>query len=141
MPRRSQGRQSGRASLAACLVAVGALLFAAPANAEQAKAGPFYKQGMQAMWDIGMALPDADAQIHIRSCRVTPQKAVCAMRVAVSGHEPCEGTAILHKRSYALPERLWGCPAAWRPVLVELPDGLTYAEQMEKALADRHLRR
>lgn len=106
------------------LAAVGALLLAAPAQAEEAKAGPFYKQGMAAMWDIGLLLPDGkDARIHIQRCDVGRQQAICRLRVAVTGLPACQGTTILQKRRYSVPAALWGCPKQWRPVLVEW-DGL-----------------
>lgn len=120
------------------MVAVGALLLlCAPASAERAKAGPFVHEGMEAMWAMGMALPDGDATIHVRACDVGARRAVCQLRVAHSAYPACDTVAVLSRDDFRFPPRLWECPRRWRPVWLPMPDGLTDAEQLQKALGLR----
>lgn len=121
MLRRRRGPKTVReGSLAVTAIAVGALMLSSPAAAEPAKAGPFYKSGMQAMWDIGLLLPaDRDNRIQIRSCRIGKQRAICRLQVAVNGLGACPVTAVLTRGEYRLPAGRWGCPDGWRPVFIE----------------------
>lgn len=136
VPRRHRGLSGG---LLLCAAVAGALLIPVPASAEQAKAGRFVQEGMEAMWAMGMALPDGDATIRIRTCDLQPRRAICKLRVAHTSYPVCDTVAVLHRRDFRFPARLWECPRWWRPVWVPMPDGLTYEERLEKALADRDL--